>query len=51
MELNECSSTNRNKWRFDAEEKKVKMKKSQDEKIDPVVASVMALQVMVADEL
>ena len=26
-------------------------KKSQDEKIDPVVASVMALQVMVADEL
>lgn len=26
-------------------------KKSQDEKIDPVVASIMALQVMVADEL
>ena len=26
-------------------------KKSQDEKIDPVVASVMAIQVMVSDEL
>ena len=26
-------------------------KKSQDEKIDPVVASVMAMQVMVSDEL